>query len=102
MKKLLALLLALVMVLGLAACGTSTTTPTAAPDNAPAADNAETAAPTAAELEPLLTQPTPKRPSRRLPTLPTRQSLSPSRSGSTAAPSLLTLPRRSWSPSTLI
>ena len=42
MKKLLALLLALVMVLGLAACGTSTTTPTAAPDNAPAADNAET------------------------------------------------------------
>ena len=53
MKKLLALLLALVMVLGLAACGTSTTTPTAAPDNAPAADNAETAAPTAAELEPV-------------------------------------------------
>ena len=58
MKKLLALLLALVMVLGLAACGTSTTTPTAAPDNAPAADNADTSAPT--------------------------------------------LPRRSWSPSTLI
>ena len=53
MKKLLALLLAMVMVLGLAACGTSTTTPTAAPDNAPAADNAETAAPTAAELEPV-------------------------------------------------
>ena len=53
MKKLLALLLALVMVLGLAACGISTTTPTAAPDNAPAADNAETAAPAAAELEPV-------------------------------------------------
>ena len=53
MKKLLALLLALVMVLGLAACGSGNTTPTAAPDNAPAADNAETAAPTAAELEPV-------------------------------------------------
>ena len=53
MKKLLALLLALVMVLGLAACGTSTTTPTAAPETTPAADNAETAAPTAAELEPV-------------------------------------------------
>ena len=53
MKKLLALLLALVMVLGLAACGSGNTTPTAAPATTPAADNAETAAPAAAELEPV-------------------------------------------------
>lgn len=66
MKKVLALLLALIMVLGLAACATKEA-PAKTDDPAPA-DTTNT-----------------ERPSRRLPTLLTRQSLSPSRSGSTAA-----------------